>query len=667
MSYGINLQASSFFAQGHTAGVAVNIKDNTISDVFFRQETSPRNGYGGCIYISGDPSFAGSGASAPGRANNSAGTITDLFGTGTSGNFYANNTSGGTVASPGGYFWNISGNQCLRTLPPVTAWSQWGTGSNLWVGANGSSPPYFSGAIPESALNVPALNVTGALRYSLIADNVFATTGANSIQFSSSAVSGDYDGLDIKNNIISDFATNGVYFPAATSDEVTISNNNFDGDPRLVNAARSTAGTWASTGGPTGINASGKNGLIVEFNKFRNMQAPLIYGSANQSWLMNSVFGTFNAAAGYNSANTGVGSPPSQNQGWLWVPENGNPTSSSFRQMTSSPAYSNLTVLPTTLILSQVANTGAVSGYSITNGSAQYYGGYVPSVTITAPPVGGTPATATVIGMKLYGFGTLASGGSGYAVNDIACLVGGTYNSGGGPLCIKVTGVSSGAITTYTYWTPSVSSYSVTPGNGTVTGQSPFNDTAPGGTGSGTGAYFTGETWQPTVLSYTSGAGYTNAPTISFQACSVCSTQPTGTTTISASLQVNAGAGSATFNSSGTSLGVSGTSGGPVTTVSASADASAYRVTAVAPGPTTVPFNVSLVRFVETSTIASQNIVLPTVSQDGYAIQFVPYSTITAVTFSPAVNGFVNGNSMTAYSAVRIRWDATSNGWYREQ
>jgi hypothetical protein len=40
---------------------------------------------------------------------------------------------------------------------------------------------------------------------------------------------------------------------------------------------------------------------------------------------------------------------------------------------------------------------------------------------------------------------------------------------------------------------------------------------------------------------------------------------------------------------------------------------------------------------------------------------------VTAFTFSPAVNGWTNGSTLAANTGLRIRWDATSAAWFREQ
>lgn len=113
-------------------------------------------------------------------------------------------------------------------------------------------------------------------------------------------------------------------------------------------------------------------------------------------------------------------------------------------------------------------------------------------------------------------------------------------------------------------------------------------------------------------------------------------------------------------------LGVVGATGGPTTFEGATAD-TGPRMTLTG-SLYLVPKNLSFVRFVQTGTVATQTIDLPTALADGQPIQMDNYAgAITALTFSPAVNGFTNGSTFAANSGLRIRWDATASAWQREQ
>lgn len=110
-----------------------------------------------------------------------------------------------------------------------------------------------------------------------------------------------------------------------------------------------------------------------------------------------------------------------------------------------------------------------------------------------------------------------------------------------------------------------------------------------------------------------------------------------------------------------------GSSGTAVVTAGALIDGTGVR-TALTTSGYAVPSNTSLVRFTQTLTRASATVTLPTATADGQPIQFVNYAgAVTALTFSPSVNGWTNGSTLAAYTGVRVRWDATAGAWYREQ
>lgn len=90
-----------------------------------------------------------------------------------------------------------------------------------------------------------------------------------------------------------------------------------------------------------------------------------------------------------------------------------------------------------------------------------------------------TPPTVVFFGKGIMlSVAAIASGGTGYAVNDIITLAGGTFTA---PAKVKVTSVTSGAVTAVSVYTPGI--YSVAPTNPTAQAST---------TGSGTGATFTG-------------------------------------------------------------------------------------------------------------------------------------------------------------------------------
>jgi hypothetical protein len=145
-----------------------------------------------------------------------------------------------------------------------------------------------------------------------------------------------------------------------------------------------------------------------------------------------------------------------------------------------------------------ISNGGTVTAITrIANGSAYTS---VPAMAITAPTTaGGVQAIATA-NMYLASF-SIAGGGTGYTVNDVLTVVGGTNLD---PIQLTVSAVSAGVITAVT--TLTYGYYSVFP-------SSPVSVT--GGTGSG--ATFNLLTWGFSGASITNaGSGYVEQPTVTF-------------------------------------------------------------------------------------------------------------------------------------------------------
>lgn len=326
--------------------------------------------------------------------------------------------------------------------------------------------------------------------------------------------------------------------------------------------------------------------------------------------------------------------------------------------------------LPSTLDASAIANPGGVGSITVTN-AGQYtypYSGSTvlfPPVTISAPPSGGTQATASVATVKTAGdtgdTGSgwpVVSGGSGYAVGNVETISGGTCSTQPSYIVSTVSGTAIGKVSTYN---PGICTVPPT-GTVTLTG------------GSGSGATFNANTilWGINSVSInSSGAGYTSIPSISVSSSNYAPgnsySNATASLTMSSAMLITAGDGQIQLASSGTLLGVNGSSGSPVLSAGALIDNSGVR-TALTTSGYTVPANTSLVRFTQTSTIASATVYLPTALADGQPIQFVNYAgAVTALTFSPSVNGWTNGATLAANTGLRVRWDATASAWYREQ
>ena len=144
-----------------------------------------------------------------------------------------------------------------------------------------------------------------------------------------------------------------------------------------------------------------------------------------------------------------------------------------------------------------ISNGGTVTAITVTASGTSYTS--IPSCAVTAPTTaGGVQATATPV--MFSGAATIAGGGTGYTVNDVLTVTGGTYTA---QATYTVTAVSGGVITAVSRTTGA--GYSVLPSN-------PVSVT--GGTGTGATLNLTWTVGNPTITN--AGSGYVEQPTVSF-------------------------------------------------------------------------------------------------------------------------------------------------------
>ena len=136
-------------------------------------------------------------------------------------------------------------------------------------------------------------------------------------------------------------------------------------------------------------------------------------------------------------------------------------------------------------------------------------GGYTSIPTVTISGGGGSGATAAVAAMQLNSITSLASGGTGYTVNDVLTINNGTFSAAATLTVTTVNG--TGAVTAAVINDPGV--YTILPANAvSVSG------------GTGTGAAFNLD-WSVRLLQLlTAGSGYTANPTVSFSSGTAAAT-----------------------------------------------------------------------------------------------------------------------------------------------
>jgi hypothetical protein len=149
-----------------------------------------------------------------------------------------------------------------------------------------------------------------------------------------------------------------------------------------------------------------------------------------------------------------------------------------------------------------ISNGGTVTAITRTATGSGYTS--IPSVAITAPTTaGGVQATASIT--MAAGSGSLvtpANGGTGYTLNDVLTIVGGTSTL---TAQFTVTAVSGGVVTQVTRNNINFGNYSVLPSSPAAT---------TGGTGTGCTLNMLWEVLPPTITA--AGSGYVEQPTVTF-------------------------------------------------------------------------------------------------------------------------------------------------------
>jgi hypothetical protein len=341
----LQVEAAPSASAGDTPLVGIEIGGNVCTDAFKRDDTN--------TYFSGQFYFLLNGG--PKGAPNPE-PLLPTFGTaGTSGALYAIPTNA-IATTPGGAFWNVHNNTLARTLPAqTTAYTDWGyNSSGLWqctIPGGVVTCGYSTAKIIESHLNTPGIQIDGAMRSALFADNIISTTGIP-IWFSAIIPqNGDVDRVVFRGNQLSDWcgATGaacsqaGIFWSTGSPvyERIEIADNSFDADPRFVASNHNADGTWSSTAAPYGINLNGNvTGVSIIHNSFRNL-TNLIQGVATIGpFLEGNVVYANPVAVDDSASNGGVRIIPRPGAAWTVVHEDSDSTSATYGKMLSNSTKS---------------------------------------------------------------------------------------------------------------------------------------------------------------------------------------------------------------------------------------------------------------------------------------------------------------------------------------
>src|SRR6185312_4034317 len=196
-----------------------------------------------------------------------------------------------------------------RTLPAVSACSQWGYGQQFQ--ATGYADP----AISDAQLRTTGIIIYGQGRNWIIENNILSSRDYPILMLGNSAGRLDNFAADnaiIRGNIITDFDHAGIWLNAYGSvhhSDLTIEDNTIDGDPMHTHSNRSAGGKWGALAEPYA--AMDVNTVNVGFRFFNNRiknVAGLVRTAVPTAWsVRDNIVRCDPAALGFSTSNRGVG------------------------------------------------------------------------------------------------------------------------------------------------------------------------------------------------------------------------------------------------------------------------------------------------------------------------------------------------------------------------
>jgi hypothetical protein len=218
----------------------------------------------------------------------------------------------------------ITGNIMMRTLPSVSAYSEWGYGPVLacqgWV-----DPPVSEHSMrPWRALGLP-FNGTGMM----VKDNYIANSEI-ALAFSGPAAANNRAlTFTIEGNVFYDHTIQCINANHPTPLCVTgrIGTNTFDADPYHLGPQRKAEGAW-DIGWPTAISFTHFNGVVIEGNTFRNLSRCVT--GTELCDLRSNLIEAQPVGLGAAAGNLGVGVIPPSGTSWRIRVIDANPTSIFF-------------------------------------------------------------------------------------------------------------------------------------------------------------------------------------------------------------------------------------------------------------------------------------------------------------------------------------------------
>lgn len=325
---GVSNVSRADIASGHNVLVANNVITDVIDRSWFLNDSVGSINNRRYIMIETLKPQAGSLAVAPGEVDPATGTVQSPY----DWNYFrANaNTGVGSIRAPHGFV--VRGNTCMRTLPAVAKYSDWGYGQAFT----------YNGMVDYAVLE-PILHCCGIIakvpQTDLLIEDNFIQTGYLGVwfQLGTSVTLADrlLKNVTIRRNTFKDFVFGITWDPTTVShQELTIDDNLFDGDPYFASTSRGSNGTWAG-GGVVALNLHHFAGVVARRNTFQNVA--IVYsqtGVSDQQVYYDNLIVCDPDVVDFSVTNKGVGQIPPIADGasfWLNI-KDCDPTSATYGQ-----------------------------------------------------------------------------------------------------------------------------------------------------------------------------------------------------------------------------------------------------------------------------------------------------------------------------------------------
>jgi hypothetical protein len=242
----------------------------------------------------------------------------------TSGNVGAARMPHGTI---------VTRNICRRTLPSVTNYSDWGYGEAF--GKNG--PLDFD--VTDTDMSCIGIRVVLPQADLYIDDNLIQGVYSG-IWFTPKTGVSAADRLArrvrVRRNTVSDFSLHGFnwdFSTPVTHQDISIEDNEFDGDPNFTHAERGADGTWIDAPTPVALSTPYLAAAYIARNRIKNVSRVVLQTSVTT---LQNIEGNIQicdpAAVGYSASNKGIGTILAVGGGeqWWLHAEDSDPNSATY-------------------------------------------------------------------------------------------------------------------------------------------------------------------------------------------------------------------------------------------------------------------------------------------------------------------------------------------------